>query len=216
MNSSSASCGAPSFGAERVEVVHMSPCVARACSVSELVPARAVGGRVAGEDGRDAGIAQLERVARDDARPRPAGRRDRGEADDVVLDDHVGLQLVEDLAQAVVHVPRAVDQRLPGRLEELRRAARSSACGTRGAVSRMKSFQNWPGSSSTSGGGPSRIRRSSKPFASRFPANDSSTMKTTRWPRSAQHVADADAVVRRPERPLGEEDDGRIAGSPSA
>ena len=26
-----------------------------------------------------------------------------------------------------------------------------------GAVSRMKSFQNWPGSSSASGGGPSRI-----------------------------------------------------------
>ena len=37
----------------------------------------------------------------------------------------------------------------------------------------MKSFQNWPGISSTSGGGPSRMTRSSKPFASRFPANDS-------------------------------------------
>ena len=42
-----------------------------------------------------------------------------------------------------------------------------------GAVSRMKSFQNWPGSSSTSGAGASRIRRSSKPFSSsRVPAND--------------------------------------------
>ncbi len=50
-------------------------------------------------------------------------------------------------------------------------------------MSRMKSFQNWPGISGSSGGGPSRIRRSSNPFASRFPANDSSTMKTTRAPR---------------------------------
>jgi hypothetical protein len=52
-----------------------------------------------------------------------------------------------------------------------------------GAVSRMKSFQNWPGASSTSGFGPSRISRSSNPLASSVPANDSSTTKTTRWPR---------------------------------
>ena len=53
-----------------------------------------------------------------------------------------------------------------------------------GAVSRMKSIQNCPGASSCSGGGPRRIRRSSKPRASSVPANDSSTMKTTRCPRS--------------------------------
>ena len=53
-----------------------------------------------------------------------------------------------------------------------------------GAVSRMKSFQNCPGASSTSGGGPSRISRSSNPRASSVPANDSSTMNTTRWPRA--------------------------------
>ena len=52
-----------------------------------------------------------------------------------------------------------------------------------GAVSRMKSFQNWPGASSTSGAGPSRMSRSSNPRASSVPANDSSTMNTTRWPR---------------------------------
>ncbi len=49
-----------------------------------------------------------------------------------------------------------------------------------GAVSRMKSFQNWPGSSSVSAGGVSRISRSSNPFSSSVPANDSSAMKTTR------------------------------------
>jgi hypothetical protein len=53
-----------------------------------------------------------------------------------------------------------------------------------GAVSRMKSIQNCPGISSTSGLGPRRIRRSSKPFASNVPANDSSTTNTTRWPRA--------------------------------
>ena len=53
-----------------------------------------------------------------------------------------------------------------------------------GAVSRMKSIQNWPGTSGSAGGGPSRIVRSSKPLASSVPANDSSTMNTTRCPRS--------------------------------
>src|SRR5438105_1456641 len=53
-----------------------------------------------------------------------------------------------------------------------------------GAVSRMKSFQNCPGSSSTSGFGLSRISASSNPCASSVPANDSSTTKTTRAPRS--------------------------------
>ena len=53
-----------------------------------------------------------------------------------------------------------------------------------GAVSRMKSIQNWPGTSGSAGGGPRRISRSSKPFASSVPANDSSTMNTTRWPRA--------------------------------
>ena len=76
-----------------------------------------------------------------------------------------------------------------------------------GAVSRMKSFQNCPGASSTSGGGPSRISRSSKPRASSVPANDSSTMNTTRWPRALQLLADADAVVGRAEGALREEHD---------
>jgi hypothetical protein len=47
----------------------------------------------------------------------------------------------------------------------------------------MKSFQNWPGSSSASAGGWSRISRSSKPFSWSAPANDSSTTKTTLCPR---------------------------------
>ncbi len=49
-----------------------------------------------------------------------------------------------------------------------------------GDVSRMKSFQNWPGTSGSAGGGARRIVASSKPFASKVPANDSSTTNTTR------------------------------------
>jgi hypothetical protein len=52
-----------------------------------------------------------------------------------------------------------------------------------GAVSRMKSFQNCPGSSSCAGAGARRISRSSNPFCSNVPANDSSSTKTIRWPR---------------------------------
>src|SRR6202000_1167793 len=52
-----------------------------------------------------------------------------------------------------------------------------------GAVSRMKSFQNCPGASSASGGGVRRIVRYCSPCAPSGPAKDSSTMKTTRWPR---------------------------------
>ena len=52
-----------------------------------------------------------------------------------------------------------------------------------GAVSRMKSFQNWPGTSGSAGGGPRRTRRSSNPCTASRPANDSSTTNTTRWPR---------------------------------
>src|SRR4051812_46508885 len=52
-----------------------------------------------------------------------------------------------------------------------------------GAVSRMKSFQNCPGTSGSSGGGESRIVRSSNPCASSVPAKLSSTMNATRCPR---------------------------------
>jgi hypothetical protein len=48
-----------------------------------------------------------------------------------------------------------------------------------GPVSRMKSFQNCPGSSSVSAGAWRRMSRSSKPFSSSVPANDSSTTNTT-------------------------------------
>ena len=87
--------------------------------VSKLVPARAVACRIARVDRWDVQVLYLERVAGDDACPRTSRGVDRGEADDVVLHDHVGLDLVEDLAQPVVHVSRAIAERTPGRLDEL-------------------------------------------------------------------------------------------------
>src|SRR4051794_15327618 len=72
-----------------------------------------------------------------------------------------------------------------------------------GAVSRMKSFQNWPGSSSCSGGGPRRMSRSSNPFSSRVPAKDSSTTKTTRWPRSRSTSPIPTQLLVGPKAPSG-------------
>ena len=78
-----------------------------------------------------------------------------------------------------------------------------------GAVSRMKSFQNWPGLLLG-------LRRRVQPHQ---PLLESLRLQRPREgllddeddavAAAAQHVADADAVVRRPERPLGEEDDRR-------
>ena len=72
-----------------------------------------------------------------------------------------------------------------------------------GAVSRMKSFQNWPGSSSCSGGGPRRIVASSKPLASRVPANDSSTTNTTRCPRRRRTSPIPTQLLVGPKAPSG-------------
>ena len=72
-----------------------------------------------------------------------------------------------------------------------------------GAVSRMKSFQNWPGSSSCSGGGARRISRSSNPFSSSVPANDSSITKTTRWPRRRRTSPIPTQLLVGPKAPSG-------------
>ncbi len=86
--------------------------------LEEVGPLRPVGHRVAGEDGRYVVAAHLERVARDDPDERRIGGHQRGEADDVVLDDHVGPVLGDDLAQPRLGVPRALDQRGVRRLDE--------------------------------------------------------------------------------------------------
>ena len=68
----------------------------------------------------DVGIAalHLQRIAGHDPHERRARGHQRREAVDVVLDDHVRLLPVDDLAQLRLAVHRAVDQRLPRRLHE--------------------------------------------------------------------------------------------------
>src|SRR2546425_3481058 len=85
---------------------------------AEVVPAASIARRVAGKRWRNVRILQLARVARDDAHPRPARRMQRRKGDHVVLDDHVGPQLVDDLAEPRLDVLRAVAERLPRRLDK--------------------------------------------------------------------------------------------------
>src|SRR5262245_62827703 len=74
-----------------------------------------------------------------------------------------------------------------------------------GAVSRTKSFQNWPGASSTSGGGFSLISASSNPCASSVPAKDSSTTKVTSTPRSRSTRPIPTQLLVGPNAPRSEE-----------
>ena len=108
-----------------------------------------------------------------------------GKADDVVLDDHVGRDLVDDLAQP--RRRRTARRRISACQVGSMNSASCSIVGLRktGAVSRMKSFQNWPGLLLDLGRrrrGASAAPRIPSPRA--CPANDSSTTKTTRCPRS--------------------------------
>ena len=113
---------------------------------------------------------------------RPAGR-DGGKGADVVLTITSGCQLLEDVDERARR--RSGRRRpAPARSAAMKLASWSSVpVRNTGAVSRMKSFQNWPGASGSPGAAESRISRSSKPLASRLPAKDSSATKTTRWPR---------------------------------
>jgi hypothetical protein len=86
--------------------------------LAELVPARPVAGGIAREHRRQIRVGQLQRVAGGDPDPGAARRHHGRERHDVVLDDHVRAHLVEDLAEAIVHVLRPVDQRLPRRVNE--------------------------------------------------------------------------------------------------
>jgi hypothetical protein len=114
ISSSSGSGGAPrstqNSEKDRLQVADL-PRVLR----PERVPLAPVVERQTGEGRRQLGVLHLERVAGDDPHPRATARRDRREADDVVLDDDVRRQLVEDLRESIVDVRGAVHERLPGR-----------------------------------------------------------------------------------------------------
>ena len=70
-----------------------------------------------------------------------------------------------------------------------------------GAVVRMNSAQPSPTASGCSGAGAIRISASSKPRRSSSPAKDSSTTKTTRWPRSRSGSVIATRLLVGPQAP---------------
>ena len=79
-----------------------------------------------------------------------------------------------------------------------------------GAVSRMKSVQNWPASCSSFAGGARSTRSSSKPSARQPPLP--ARLRSEDHPVStpAEHVAEPDAVVRRSVGALRHEQDGQL------
>ena len=151
--------------------------------VEEGRPRRAVRGRVPRRERRDRRVLELGGVARQQPDPRPPGRHDRGEADDVVLDDHVRAELVDDLREPRLDVLRAVHQRLERGGDELAELL-DRGLAEHGRRVPDEVDPELAGDLGLRGRRPRRISRSSNPFASRFPANDSSTMNTTRWPRA--------------------------------
>ena len=134
-------------------------------------------------------------------------RVNRGEADDVVLDDQRGLQLVEDLPQAIVDVGGAVaegaERRLDERLELLDR--RRPEDGRRLAdevlpelARRLLDLGRRPEPHQ-----PLLEALRLEAACERFLDDEHDPM-----PALAQNLADPDAVVRRAVGPLGKEDDG--------
>ena len=181
----------------------------RACVLrAERVPAGAVAGRVAGEDRWDVRVLHLERVARGDARPRPAGVVDGREAEDVVLHDDVGLDLVEDLAESIVDVPRAVAQRPPGRLDELRELLdRRLAEDRRGVADEV--LPELAGLLLDLGRRPEPHEPLLESLRLERAGEGLLDDEDDAVPAFDEYLADPDAVVRRAVGPLREEDDGR-------
>ena len=78
-----------------------------------------------------------------------------------------------------------------------------------GAVSRMKSFQNWPGFLLDLGRRPEPHQALLESLGLQVPREGLLDDEHDAVPALAQHLPDPDAVVRRAVRPLGEEDDRR-------
>jgi hypothetical protein len=198
-----------SFDAERGELLVERREHARVL-VAIRVPARPVADGVARERRRERGILQLERVARDDSRPRPTRGEDRREADDVVLHDHVGLNLVEDLPQPVVDVPRAVAEGAERRLDELGQLVERRLPEHGGRLA-DEVLPELPGLLVRVGWRPEAhqaLLESLRLEAARERLLDDEHHAVAALD---EHLADPDAVVRRAVRPLGEEYDRRLA-----
>src|SRR5262249_39311931 len=142
----------------------------------------------------------------DDPYPWMAAGRDRRKGADVVLDDRIGLNLVEDLDEPLVDVLRPVDQGLPRWGHELLELLEGRLAEDRGRLA----DEVLPELAGLLGDLRGR-RQPHQPLLESLLLQgacegllDHEDHAVAALP---QHLADADAVVRRPERPLGEEDD---------
>ena len=211
MKSSAGSGGAPWARQNSSKSAWIST-VGLAVGGAELLPAGAVGRRQAGEDRRHRRVLDLRRVAGGDPHPGAAAGEEGREADDVVLDDRVGGELVEDLQQPRVDVLGAVDQGLEGRRDEALELVDGRLAEDRGRLADEvlpelpRDFLD--------------LRRRRQPHqplleALRLERAGEGLLddEDDPVPARAQDVADPDAVVGRPERSLGEEDDRRAGGA---
>ena len=171
-----------------------------------LVPPAAVVDRVAAELRRQRRVGELERVAAHDPHPRRAVREQRRERADVVLDDHVRLGAVEDGLQLRLAVDRPVQQRRPDGLDErgelldrglaeLRRRLHDEVgpelAGVLLALGRRREVDE--------------ILLEAERFQAALPRRFGGEHDAV--PALLEHLADPDAVVRRPVGALGHEDD---------
>jgi hypothetical protein len=200
------SSGSGSGGAPRsTQNSEKDRCRSPTCLRPERVPLASVVERQTGEGGRQLGVLQLERVARDDPHPRATARRDRGETYDVVLHDDVRRHLVEDLRKSIVDVSGTVHERLPSRPDELAQLVECALAEDR----RRVADEVLPELARLLGFG-RRRRESHRPLLEALslerPRERLLHDEDDPVPAPAQHIADADAVVRRPEGALREED----------
>src|SRR4051794_35158220 len=174
--------------------------------LAEGSPSRAVGLRIAREHRSEPRVGQLQRVARDDPHPAASARRERREGDDVVLDDDVGLKLVDDLHEAAMDVARAVAESLVGGCDELAELLdRGLAEDRRRVVDEVDPELPWDLVLL----GPRAEPHQPLLEAARLecPGERLLEDEDDAMPALAQDRADAGAVVGRPVRALGKEDD---------
>ena len=169
-------------------------------------PVRLVVARVARERGRQPRVLHLGGVAGHDPHPGPARGGQGGKRDDVVLDDHVRLELVDDLRQPLVHVLRPVDERLEGGRDEVpelldRRLAKDRRRLADEVLPELACVLLLLGGRSEAHQAllEALLLESAR---ERLLDDEHDSVAAP-----AQHVADADAVVGRPVGALGEEDD---------
>jgi hypothetical protein len=205
ISSSSGSAGAPRSTKNSLNEPARSPSARLYSSQYSGQPVRSPR-RVAGERRRHRRVLQLGGIARGDPDPRPAARRQRGKADDVVLDDRVGLELVDDLAQSVVHIPGAVARRLERRRDErLELLDRRLPEHRRGVADEV--LPELPGRLLDLRRRPEPHQPLLEPLRLERPGEGLLDDEHDAMAALAEHVADPDAVVRGPVGPLGKEGD---------